>query len=201
MTAQQSNQAILVGYVTEEVFEYSHKVNGEIFFKFTLEIERTSGTKDYLPVIISEKLIDKKETYVGSPVCVIGQFRSYNQKEDESTHLRLYIFAQELYLTDDECRNELYISGYICKQPIYRTTPLGRQIADLMLAIPRAFGKTDYIPCICWGRNAVYASLMDVGTNVTITGRIQSREYQKQVDSTTMTKTAYEISISSIKGE
>lgn len=197
MTEQQSNQAILVGYLMEDDFEYSHTVNNENFFKFTLEIERTSGTKDYVPVIISEKLIDKKETYIGSPVCVIGQFRSYNQKEDTSTHLRLHVFAQEFYLTDDKDRNELYISGYLCKQPIYRTTPLGRQIADLMLAIPRAFGKTDYIPCICWGRNAVYASLMDVGTNVTITGRIQSREYQKD----SVTKIAYEISISSIRGE
>lgn len=197
MTAQQNNQAILVGYVKEDNFEYSHELNNENFFKFTLEIERTSGTKDYLPIIISEKLIDKKQTYGGKPVCVIGQYRSYNQKDDASTHLLLYAFAQDFYFTDDDNMNELFVSGYLCKKPIYRTTPLGRQIADLMLAVPRAYGKCDYMPCICWGRNAVYASMLDVGSSVTIVGRIQSREYQKD----SATKTAYEVSISSIRGE
>lgn len=200
MTAQQGNQAVLVGYMVEEDFEFSHKVNNEKFFKFTLEIERMSGTKDYLPIIISEKLIDNRQTYADNPVCVIGEFRSYNQKDESSTHLLLYVFAQEFYFTDDKTMNELYINGFVCRPPLYRTTPLGRQIADLMLAVPRAYGKCDYIPCICWGRNAVYASQLGVGSNITVSGRIQSREYQKEVNAIPITKIAYEVSVCDLKG-
>ena len=199
MNAQhQCNQVTVVGFLASD-FTFSHELSGEGFYTSTLEVERISGTKDYLPILVSEKLIDSKCTYVGRPVCVIGQFRSYNKNDGKDTHLILNIFAQDFYVTKEQALNEISLQGYICKKPIYRVTPLGRQIADLMVAVPRPNGKSDYIPCVSWGRNAVLASQLDVGTQVTIDGRIQSREYTKLVHDVPYTKTAYEVSSSNIQ--
>lgn len=195
---QERNQVTITGFMTDD-FSFSHESNGERFFAATVEVERISGTKDYLPIIVSEKLIDKQCTYVNSPVCIIGQFRSYNLK-DAPQHLKLYVFAQDFYIADVcDNINSISITGYLCKPPVYRSTPLGRQIADLLVAIPRLYGKSDYIPCICWGRNAVYISQFDVGTHIEIIGRIQSREYHKMVGDVSETRTAYEVSISDMK--
>lgn len=200
MTPLQNNQVILLGYMTDD-FTFSHEVTEEKFFTFTLEVERTSGTKDYLPIMISEKLIDKNENYIDKPVCVVGQFRSFNKKTEGATHIMLHIFAMDFYVTeDDSYMNEATFNGYICKNPTYRTTPLGRQISDVMIAVPRKCGKNDYIPCVFWGRDAVYVSRMDVGTQIIFSGRIQSREYQKQIDGVTETKMAYEVSVVKLAG-
>lgn len=200
MTPLQNNQVILLGYMAD-AFTFSHSVTEENFFTFTLEVERTSGTKDYLPIMISEKLIDKNESYMNKPVCVVGQFRSYNKKTEGATRIMLHIFAMDFYVTeDDPYINEAYFSGYICKNPTYRTTPLGRQISDVMIAVPRKCGKSDYIPCVIWGRDAVCVSRMDIGTQITVSGRIQSREYQKQIDGVTETKMAYEVSVVKLAG-
>lgn len=200
MTPLQSNQVILLGYMADD-FTFSHSVTEEKFFTFTLEVERISGTKDYLPIMISEKLIDKNENYIENPVCVVGQFRSFNKKTEGATHIMLHIFAMDFYVTeDDPYINEAYFTGYICKNPTYRTTPLGRQISDVMIAVPRKCGKSDYIPCVIWGRDAVLVSRMEVGKQITVAGRIQSREYQKQVDGVAENKVAYEVSINKLAG-
>lgn len=194
---QVCNHVTITGFMVDD-FSFSHESNGERFFAATVEVERISGTKDYLPIIASEKLIDEHCSYVNNPVCIIGEFRSYNMKND-ARNLKLYVFAQDFYIVD-ECDNinELNIKGYVCKVPVYRTTPLGRQITDLLIAIPRRYGKSDYIPCICWGRNAVYASQFEVGTLIEIIGRVQSREYQKVINDVAETRTAYEVSISGV---
>ena len=199
MNAQhQCNQVTVVG-IMESDFAFSHDFSGEKFYTATLAVERMSGTKDYLPITVSEKLIDSKCTYVGHPVCVIGQFRSYNQKDGTHKHLILNIFAQDFYITAAQDMNDISLQGYLCKIPTYRVTPKGRQIADLMLAIPRPNGKSDYIPCVLWGRDAVFASQLIVGTQVSIDGRIQSREYTKMVHDVPHIKTAFEVSISKIQ--
>lgn len=206
-TQNQNNLVTVIGYMAkndneEAAFSFSHEVNGEKFFSFTLCVERMSGTKDYLPIIVSEKLIGKNKTYVGSPLCVKGQFRSYNMKDDIKTHLKLYVFAHDIFIPDEVCSmNDVHIAGFICKAPVYRVTPLGREVTDIMLAVPRLCGKSDYIPCVCWGRNAVYASRLPVSTKITVAGRIQSREFQKQVDNIIENRIAYELSVSQIFGE
>lgn len=189
------NYVTLKGFMIDD-FAFSHESNKENFFTFTLEVERMSGTKDYVPVIISEKMINRKQSYSGKPLCVVGQFRSHNITIDDVKHLLLHVFAMEFYVTDDiEPINNASFIGYLCKVPSYRKTPLGRQITDMMIAVPRQYGKSDYIPCIAWGRNAVYASQLNVGEQVRIEGRIQSREYQKTVGAASETRTAYEVSV------
>lgn len=202
MTTQNKNNLVtLIGYIAEKEsdFSFSHEVNGEKFFSFTLVVERISGTKDYLPVIISEKMIGKNLTSVEFPVCVKGQFRSRNVKDETKTHLNLYIFVYDIFIFEETCNyNDVYIDGFICKNPAYRITPMGREITDMLIAVPRICGKSDYIPCICWGRNAVYASKLPVGSKIKVAGRIQSREFQKQVDNVIENRIAYELSISQI---
>lgn len=199
MSAQhQCNKVTVVGFLVSD-FTFNHEVSGERFYTATLEVERISGTKDYLPILVSEKLIDNKDTYADHPVCVIGPFRSYNQNDGTSKHLVLNIFAQDFYITEPQAMNEVSLQGYLCKKPTYRVIPLGRQIADLLVAVPRPQGRSDYIPCVAWGRNAVFASQLDVGTLVTIDGRIQSREYTKMVHDVPYTRTAYEVSSSNIQ--
>lgn len=205
-TQNQNNLVTLTGCMAkddeEPAFSFSHEVNGEKFFSFTMCVERISGTKDYLPIIVSEKLIGKNKTYVEGPLCIIGQFRSYNMKDGTKAHLKLYVFAHDIFIPEEVCsRNDVHITGFICKNPVYRVTPMGREVTDLMIAVPRLCGKSDYIPCICWGRNAVFASQLPVGTKVTASGRIQSREFQKHVDSIIENRTAYELSISQIYEE
>lgn len=190
-----NNQVTLTGCVASKM-TFSHECHGEHFYKFTLAVERESGTKDFLPVLISENILKNVSNYENEIVCVIGQFRSHNMKEDEKKRLLLYIFAFEFYVTDERSINEIVLTGYVCKEPIYRKTPLGREVTDVMIAIPRPCGKSDYIPCISWGRNARYAAGIQPGMQIAIYGRIQSREYK--IIQGTETKIAYEVSIMKI---
>ena len=205
MTTQNKNNLVtLSGYITnddeeEPSLSFSHEINGEKFYSFKLAVERMSGTKDYLPIIISEKLLNKDITCTDFPVCVKGQFRSYNMKSETKAHLKLYVFVHDIFILDETCsHNDVHITGFICKNPVYRVTPMGREITDILLAVPRLYGKSDYIPCICWGRIAVYASKLSVGTKITVAGRIQSREFQKQIDNSIENRIAYELSASQI---
>lgn len=196
-----NNQVTLSGKI-ESNFEFNHEVYGEKFYTSMLSVERTSGQKDIIPIMASERLVDVKTDWTGRFVKVSGQFRSYNKREGERNRLVLSVFATEFeefgeLPFSDNYINRISLDGCICKQPNYRETPLGREIADILLAVNRPYGKTDYIPCIAWGRNASFASSLEVGTMLQIEGRIQSREYQKRIsDDEYETRTAYEVSIS-----
>ena len=162
------------------------------------------GTIQSIPVMISERLVDVKKDYRGERVKIIGQFRSYNRHEEKKNRLVLSVFVREFEFTEEETdsvkTNQILLDGFICKPPIYRKTPLGREIADLLIAVNRSYGKSDYIPCICWGRNARYASGFQVGERVSIQGRIQSREYVKKLDDEQCEKrVAYEVSVSKVE--
>jgi len=185
------NNVIISGKVATPLM-IDHEYEHESFYQFILEVQRASGTPDFIPVIISYRLIDNTKDKVGKYVTIKGQFRSFNSKDESKIHLLLYIFPIEIEFTDDlYYRNEIELCGTICKKPIIRGTPQGRTITDVMLAVNRLYDKSDYIPCIAWGRNAHYVSNMDVGTEIVISGRIQSREYLKN----NQVKTAYEVSI------
>lgn len=167
-------------------------------------VRRLSNSEDRIPLMISERLIDVTQDYTGEYIMVSGQFRSYNRHEELKNRLVLSVFVREVEFIDEEMdgakTNSILLEGYICKKPIYRKTPLGREIADLLLAVNRPYGKSDYIPCICWGRNARYASGFEVGEHVQILGRIQSRDYVKKISETeTETRTAYEVSVSKLE--
>lgn len=199
-----NNQVILSGEIVSN-FEFNHEVFGEGFCTAMLASERKSGQKDIIPIMVSERLIDVKADWTGQFVKVSGQFRSYNKHEGEKNRLVLSVFVREFEEIEFEQEepgsghdeNSIFLDGYICKPPIYRKTPLGREIADILLAVNRLYGKSDYIPCIAWGRNAVYASGLEVGTRLQIEGRIQSREYQKRISNDEFeTRTAYEVSVS-----
>ena len=193
------NEARLVGKISKNL-EYSHEVHGESFYKMTVQSERISENCDEIIVTVSERLIADMDTEIGTTVEIFGQFRSYNNYSGEGSRLILTLFAREIYVSDQECENEIYLNGYICKPAIFRTTPFGREIADILLAVNRAYGKSDYIPCIAWGRNAKFAQNLPVGTNIKVWGRMQSRNYQKKIDDETVVeKTAYEVSISKLE--
>ena len=196
-----NNQAVIIGSIEEE-FKLNHEIYAEKFYTFTLRIPRLSGAYDDIKVMISERLIMDGTYSVGDKVEINGQFRSYNCNEPEKNHLVLTVFARDIapYCdADAKNPNQLYLNGYICKEPIYRKTPLGREIADLLIAVNRSYGKSDYIPCICWGRNARFASGFEVGGHVQVWGRIQSREYVKKLSETeTEKRIAYEVSVSKI---
>lgn len=179
-------------------FAYSHEVYGEKFYDFKISIERNSGINDILPVTVSERLIDVTNDLTGKMVSIRGRVRTFNRHDGEKNRLIITVFAQEIELVDDgTAGNDLYLHGFICKEPIYRKTPLGREIADLLIAVNRSYGKSDYIPCICWGRNARYAGDFEVGKELAIYGRLQSREYKKSIsDSKFEERIAYEASIS-----
>ena len=167
-------------------------------------VKRLSDSEDRIPVMVSERLIDITQDYVGEYIEIHGQFRSYNRHEEKRNRLVLSVFAREVKFVGEEDDsmpvNQIFLDGYICKPPVYRKTPLGREIADILLAVNRPYGKSDYIPCICWGRNARYASNFDVGEHVRIFGRIQSREYVKKLSETqTETRIAYEVSVSKLE--
>lgn len=169
-----------------------------------VKVERLSDSNDMIPVMVSERLIDVTSDYRGQNIMVTGQFRSYNRHEERKNKLVLSVFAREIEFVDETPEgsktNQIYLDGYICKEPIYRKTPLGREIADLLLAVNRPYGKSDYIPCICWGRNARYASAFQVGGHVMIWGRIQSREYIKRLSEEESEKrVAYEVSVSKLE--
>jgi len=177
--------------------EYGHEVFGEKFYYATLSVPRLSGAEDLLPITISERLMEGVALEVGSPLCFEGQLRSYNKVVEGAGRLLITGFVQRLLNPDtEENPNQVQLTGALCKPPSYRTTPFGREIADLMLAVNRAYGKSDYIPCITWGRTARFASHLKVGDKVTLLGRFQSRAYQKQLaDGTVLNKTAYEVSV------
>ena len=200
-----NNHLVLVGKVVSEK-KYSHEIYGEKFYLFNLEVIRLSSTTDIIPITISERLITDIELTIGKGLEIEGQFRSYNNYENERNRLVLTVFAKEVKEVeiDEEDKelvtNEVELVGYICKKPIYRQTPFGREIADILLAVNRAYNKSDYIPCIAWGRNARFCQNMEVGTEVKIVGRVQSRTYEKKYeDGTTETRVAYEVSIASME--
>lgn len=202
-----NNSIILTGTVVKEP-EYSHEVFGEGYYIFMLKCSRTSGNKDTLPVMISDRLVDIREIKVGQVVTVLGQIRSFNRHiDDVKSKLILSVFARELeILTQDAAElpfeeniNTVMLDAYICKLPIYRCTPKGREIADILVAVNRPYGKSDYIPCIAWGRNARFAGGLEVGEHIQIQGRFQSREYTKKINENEVeTRTAYEVSVSRI---
>ena len=167
-------------------------------------VKRLSNSDDRIPLMISERLIDVSQDYTGEYIMATGQFRSYNQHEEKKNRLVLSVFVREVSFVEEELdgakTNSILLDGYICKRPIYRKTPLGREIADLLLAVNRPYGKSDYIPCICWGRNARFASGFEVGEHVQVLGRIQSREYVKKLSETESEKRiAYEVSVSKLE--
>lgn len=190
-----------MGYVEGDPV-FSHRVMDEDFYKFMVRVPRLSEAEDVLPVTISEKLMCQW-LQDGVKVKVAGQLRSYNKYSETGTHLVLTVFVKEIDLAElgtGENPNEIFINGFICKPPVYRKTPFGREITDLIVAVNRAFNRSDYIPAIAWGRNAVFAEKLEVGTNVQIWGRLQSREYVKRIsDTESETRTAYELSITKIE--
>ncbi len=201
---QENNKVTLSGEIVSN-FEFSHEVYGEGFYTAMLESERLSSQKDIIPIMVSERLIDVRAEWMGRFARVSGQFRSHNKHKGGRRHLELSVFVRkfEEYDLDREeplsinDENSIFLDGYICKPPTYRKTPLGREIADILLAVNRKYGKSDYIPCISWGRNAVYAGGLEVGTRLQVDGRIQSWEYQKRIsDDEYETRTAYEVSAS-----
>lgn len=198
-----NNQVNLIGKIYS-TFDFSHEVYGEGFYNFVVEISRLSDNSDKIPVMVSERLLDVTQDMRGQFVELQGQFRSYNRQIDGKNRLVLTVFAREVnILNEDEIKrnpNYIYLDGYICKPPMYRTTPFGREITDILLAVNRPYNKSDYIPSICWGRNARFAEKFTVGDRIKIWGRIQSREYQKKVSETdSISKIAYEVSISKIE--
>lgn len=198
----ENNQVIIAGEIVSG-FTFSHEVYGEGFYMVEVAVNRLSNYADYIPVMVSERLIDVTENYEGQYISVVGQFRSYNRHEEKKNRLVLSVFAREIEFTgepgEDVKSNQIFLDGYICKEPIYRKTPLGREIADLLIAVNRSYGKSDYIPSICWGRNARYAAGFAVGEHVQIWGRIQSREYVKKLNEfETEKRIAYEVSVSKI---
>ncbi len=199
----ESNKVIARGEIVSE-FEFSHEVYGEKFYSSKLSTMRKSGTEDIIPIMVSDRLIEVDKDYRGMYMEVSGQFRSYSRHEENHNRLVLSVFVRDLHIDETEQEvekpNYIFLDGYLCKPPVYRKTPLGREIADLLMAVNRPYGKSDYIPCICWGRNARYADGFDVGEHIQLWGRIQSREYQKQIsDDKWETRVAYEVSVSKIE--
>ena len=206
----ENNYLTLVGRVTGEK-KFSHEIYGERFFIFNLSIARLSGNADIIPITVSERLITDEMLQEGKKILVKGQFRSYNSYENERNKIILTVFAKDVIEVEENeedsdivkkesITNEVVLIGFICKKPIYRQTPFGREIADILLAVNRAYNKSDYIPCIAWGRNARFSQNLEVGTKVKVVGRVQSREYEKKYeDGTSEVKVAYEVSIGSLE--
>ena len=209
----ENNYLTLVGKVTGEK-KFSHEIYGERFYIFNLEIPRLSGVADIIPITISERLINDDTLNQGQKLLVKGQFRSYNSNESEKNRLILTVFAKDVRIISEEeqneeenemtkkdvVTNEVVLIGYICKKPIYRQTPFGREIADILLAVNRAYNKSDYIPCIAWGRNARFCQNLEVGSQIKLVGRVQSRTYEKKhEDGSVETRVAYEVSVGSLE--
>ena len=203
----ENNQVSIVGEIVSD-FSYSHEVYGEGFFVVEVAVNRLSNYADYIPLMVSERLIDTTQSYIGEKIHVTGQFRSYNRHEETKNRLILSVFVRELEFVDEYMENEdeerksnyITLDGYVCKAPVYRKTPLGREIADLLVAVNRSYGKSDYIPCICWGRNARYATTFEIGSHVSVIGRIQSREYVKKLsEDESERRIAYEVSVCKIE--
>ena len=207
----ENNYLTLVGKVTGEK-KFSHEIYGEKFYVFNLEIARLSGNADIIPITVSERIITDEMLMQGKQLLVKGQFRSYNSYDNEKNRLILTVFAKDVVEVEenneeenemakkDTVTNEVVLVGYICKKPIYRQTPFGREIADVLLAVNRAYNKSDYIPTIAWGRNARFCQNLEVGTKVKLVGRVQSRMYEKKhEDGTVENRVAYEVSIGSLE--
>lgn len=194
---EKNNYAHISGKVTENP-KFSHNILGEGFYDLKLSVPRLSDESDTIPVTISERLLNGVEA--GDDITIDGEFRSYNKLDCGKSRLILTLFAKELSDFDSlNNSNTISLSGFICKEPIYRTTPFGREICDCLVAVNRAYGKSDYIPCIAWGRNARFVRGLNIGDKIDISGRIQSRNYTKKIDDNhTEDRTAYEISISSV---
>ena len=196
---EKNNKVFISGEIISEA-EFSHEVYGEGFYEMSVLVKRLSGQGDVLPVTVSERLIADKDLKIGVTINAFGQFRSYNKLVDGKSKLMLTVFVREL-LDGPVVKNpnSIVLSGYICKPPVYRTTPFNREIADVLIAVNRSYNKSDYIPCIAWGRNARFAKNLAVGEKIAISGRIQSREYQKRIsDDEVKILTAYEVSISKL---
>lgn len=198
----ENNQVTLIGHIVSG-FTFSHEVYGEGFYMLEVDVKRLSGTVDRIPVMVSERLVDVSQEYCGEAVYLTGQFRSFNQQGESRKHLMLYVFAREfLFLEKAEAseeQNQIFLDGYICKEVLYRKTPQEREIADVLVAVNRSYGKSDYIPCILWGRNAQYIANFPVGTRVQLWGRVQSRGYVKKLgENEAEPRIAYEVSVSKV---
>lgn len=205
----ENNTLVLLGKITNEKV-FSHEIYGEKFYSFDLSVPRLSGSADIIPITVSERLFKEDELVVDKKVRVEGQFRSYNSYENDRNRLVLTVFAkdieflenqdEEIVASKDLISNEVILVGYVCKEPIYRQTPFGREISDILLAVNRAYNKSDYIPCIAWGRNARFCSKMPVGTEIKVVGRIQSRTYEKKhEDGSVEQRVAYEVSVANLE--
>lgn len=202
MNNMMNNNIVAVTGTVVTGLEFSHKVLGEKFYTMTVAVARKSDTDDFLPVLVSERLVDITKNYVDEQVRIQGQYRSCNVHTETTHRLVLQIFAREFEVVSKEewDSNSIILNGFMCKQPIYRTTPLGREICDVLLAVNRAYGKCDYIPCVAWGRNAKYLAEQKIGTQVSLSGRIQSREYIKKFDEFhSEIRTAYEVSVAKVE--
>ena len=197
--SDKNNKVYVMGEIVSDAV-FSHEIYGEGFYEFFVEIKRLSGQADILPVTLSERLIQDGMLEKGKFISAVGQFRSYNKLENGKSRLMLTVFVRELLPTPPERNpNNILLSGHICKPPVYRTTPFNREIADILVAVNRAYNKSDYIPCIAWGRNARFVKNLGVGDRIAVSGRIQSREYQKKLSDTEVkTMTAYEVSVSKL---
>ena len=200
----ENNRVSIVGEIVSG-FRYSHEVFGESFYLVDVSVNRLSNMADIIPLMVSERLVDVTADYTGMIIEAAGQFRSYNRHEGEKNRLVLSIFVREQEFLDEEVKdqsktNQIFLDGYICKVPVYRKTPLGREIADILIAVNRPYGKSDYIPCIVWGRNVRFATSFEVGGHIQVWGRVQSREYTKKISEEESEKRiAYEVSVSKIE--
>jgi single-stranded DNA-binding protein len=193
-----NNKVYLVGRVLSAPV-FSHEIFDEKFFEFDIEVPRLSDMKDILPITVSDKLLKSVNLGIGETVAINGQFRSYNKIVEDRSRLMLTVFVREFVDNVDNNPNQIDLKGYICKPPIYRTTPFSREICDMLIAVNRSYKKSDYIPCIAWGRNARLVKDIVVGQKLHVLGRIQSREYIKKIsDIQSITKVAYEVSINKI---
>ena len=194
-----NNKVSISGEVVSEP-QFSHEVYNEGFYEFYLKVNRLSVAYDVIPITISERLMSISDIKVGNFISGIGQFRSYNKLEDGKSKLLLTVFLREIVPYDENNEpNSIEITGYVCKEPIFRVTPFNREISDVLLAVNRSYNKSDYLPCIAWGRNARFVKDFSVGDKVSVSGRIQSREYQKKIGEEVVTKVAYEISLNKIE--
>lgn len=194
-----NNKVFIAGEVVSEP-KFSHQVYNEDFYEFDLKITRLSDTYDIVPVTISERLLKDQEVCIGSKIAGNGQFRSYNKLEDGKSKLILTVFLRELLpFENNDNPNQIEIVGYVCKDPVFRMTPFKREITDVLLAVNRSYNKSDYLPCIAWGRNARFVKDLKIGDKVTVTGRIQSRLYQKKVGDEIVSRVAYEVSLNKIE--
>jgi len=196
MIGTETNYAVLQGIIIHEL-EFSHKTYGEAFYETKISVERKSGYCDEIRVLLSDRLIPEKEIFIGDCVRIEGQVRTYNEEEDGKSRLNVVIFARQIEFCEEYFgENYIYLEGFICKPTVQRTSPLGREICDIMLAVNRMYNKSDYIPCIAWGRNAAYTGALKVGDKLNVVGRIQSREYKKKLeDGSISDRIAYEVSI------